>query len=100
MAPVAAAPLYKVVEVRQTQIYDGASPAQEAFQIVFNVLGRSGFTVTIPESDFNPDQTQAAVTDTASRIAAALNLEGPEIAFNAQGQPIPPGHEEHGGAAG
>jgi hypothetical protein len=82
--------LYKVTSVRQdTMFKDGSAPIP-SFLLTFEVLGKPGFTVEIPEADFSPDGAQGAVEDVAMRIAAALNMEGPEIQFDAEGRPLPP----------
>jgi hypothetical protein len=83
-------PLYKVTGVRQDTIFaDGKAP-EPAYNLQFEVLGKPGFNVLIPESDFAPEGAQQAVEDVANRIAFALNLEGPEIQFDAAGRPIAP----------
>jgi hypothetical protein len=82
--------LYRVTGVRQDTLYDGSKPPQPAYNVQFEVLGKPGFSVVIPESDFSPEGSQASVEDIANRIAFALNLEGPPIALDANGQPIAP----------
>lgn len=83
-------PLYKVTNVRQSTMYADGSPPQPSFLITFDVLGKPGFTVELPESDFTMDNAQAAVEDIAMRLAGALNLEGQTIQFDDEGRPIAP----------
>lgn len=83
-------PLYKVTGVRQdTMFTDGHAPVA-SFLVTFDVLGKPGFTVELPESDFGPDATQAAVEDVAMRIAAALTMEGERVQFDEAGRPVAP----------
>jgi len=83
-------PLYRVTNVRQDTMFNEGSAPVPSFLITFDVLGKPGFTVELPESDFDPGKAQDAVEDVAGRIAAALNMEGPPITFDESGRPVAP----------
>lgn len=83
-------PLYRVTDILSETIYDGKGPGVPGFRVHFDVLGKNGFNVAIPESDFDPQRAEMAVRDVAARVAAALTIEGQPIQLDLSGRPVAP----------
>lgn len=84
------APLYRVLRVSPTVIYDGNTAPQDAQRVDFIVAGGTEQYVVIPNIDFDPAHVEDEIAAWAGKIAATQGIQGPDIQLDELGRPQPP----------
>jgi hypothetical protein len=71
------APLWTVGVPRQTKVADQVRGYIDAWDVPVIMADKSTFTVTIPATDFTPDNVENVIKDHVDRVVAIRSLQGP-----------------------
>lgn len=72
-------PAWEIVNVRDTTVFDGKTGAQTAYIVTFRLPDGAEHEITIPHSEFNPDNVHAKVHDHATKLLQVKAMQGPMI---------------------
>ena len=72
-------PLWKITKIEDVATFVAGSGVQPSKKVTFELLDGTQSSLTIPDTQFTPNETARRVNDMATKLIQTLSLEGPDM---------------------